>query len=253
LSELIKIASWYSGGIDAVAYAANEIGGFEVSYHIESDSRAYKYLKKNYPNCKIIIHDESSEIKRQEWVHIIAGGDPCQPSSNAGLRRGKSDDRYRWPAMFKGIKNRRPDFVINENVVGSISNMVLDQKITDLESIGYTCQAYIIPAVSVDTDHTRRRVFLIAYSNVQRWREPLQGYPDYSSITSRQTDALAKQRNPFLRFEERTGESAILSMDDEIPDHIPRLGFAGNSIVPDIIMIFLASIKEMYNQGILLK
>lgn len=236
----LTAGSWYSGGVDGFAYAAQKLG-INTLYHIESNRDLWKYLRKNYPDGKNYGHDEYA--RNLPFTNIIFGGDPCQPSSLSGLGLGKEDDRYRWPVMFKGIEAIRPDWVINENVIGTIGNMVLDEKITNLEKIGYTCQTYGIPAVACDAHHTRQRVWLVAYSNVQRRRELL--HTDFGSIykESGQKYSLGACGNAFLQFEQSEGKSPLLAMDDGIPDHIVRLGAVGNSVVSSIPLIILQSIQ----------
>lgn len=117
-------------------------------------------------------------------VDVVSGGFPCQPFSVAGKRRGKEDDRFLWPEMLRIIKELRPAWVVGENVAGIIS-MAIDQVLSDLESIGYTCQAFVIPACAVDAPHRRDRCAIVAYGAVERkrglpvqpWR-PQQTYPD---------------------------------------------------------------------------
>jgi len=240
----MTIGSLYSGGIDAFSYAANYLG-IHVKWHVENDSRAYPYLRKNYPNTKIYTHDTFVGKHNLEWVNIISGGDPCQPHSYSGLRRGKTDNRYRWPEMFRIITELRPDWVINENVVGSISNMVLDQKISDLEKIGYSWGAYNIPAVSVGAHHERQRIFIVAYSNEKRWPELL--HFDTSAIFKEVKNAitLGASGNAFLQFEQSQAEPALFPMAYGIPDHVFRLEAAGNSIVAPIPIILLKAIIEI--------
>lgn len=242
----LTLGSLYSGAIDAFAYGATKVG-IKVKWHVENDSRAYPYLKTNYPNSNIYQHDTVVGKRNLEWVNIIAGGDPCQPSSTAGLRKGKTDDRYRWPEMFRIVSELRPDWVINENVAGSISNMVLDQKITDLESIGYSWGAFNLPAISVGAHHIRQRVFLIATNtNVQGWRELLCIDPRTIFEATQQPYSLGAQGNAFLQFEKSVVESPLFSMDDGLSDNIFRLGATGNSIISPIPIILLTAIKETY-------
>lgn len=147
------------------------MGGFELAatwagitpvWSNEIDKGLCEKLRKNYNHN--IIEGDIRDVEKWKPVDIICGGDPCQPHSHAGLGKGTADDRYLWPAKFEVIRAVNPSYVVNENVYGSISNGVLDRKIDDLESIGYTCQAYCIPAESVGAMHQRERVWLIAYN-----------------------------------------------------------------------------------------
>lgn len=244
---ILKLGSWYSGAIDGFAYAAKQLN-IETIYHIESDRRAYKYLRENYPGVPIHRYDNQKSIKDLPWAQIIAGGDPCQPNSTNGKRLGTEDPRYRWPFMFEGIRLHKPDWVINENVTGSISNMVLDQKISDLESIGYTCQAISIGAVALNADHQRQRIFLIANSNAWGRDSSLRHNLPHIRKKSFQATPLDTQGNSFLRFEKSICEPAVFPMANGIPDQVFRLGATGNSIVPQVPMIFLELIKDLYNQ-----
>lgn len=218
--------------------------GIDTLYHIESNKDLWKYLHKNYGiNTPIHRYDGFCGAKNLPWTDIIAGGDPCQPSSTAGNGLGMSDDRYRWPEMFRGISEIRPNWVINENVAGTVSNMVLDQKITDLESIGYTCQAFNIPAVGVNAHHTRQRIWLVANSNVQGRRELLHFDAGAIFKESGKNYSLGAQGNAFLQFEQSFAEPALFPVPYGIPDHVTRLGAAGNAIVPVIPMIIMQAIQ----------
>jgi DNA (cytosine-5)-methyltransferase 1 len=246
----LTLGSTYSGAIDAFAYAAeklNDLGAarYEVLWQIEKERQAHRYLKQNHPNAKRYYFDEWFEQYQLQPVDIICGGDPCQPHSNAGDRLGTEDDRFRWPVMFKLIEALRPNWIINENVIGSISNMVLDQKITDLEKIGYACQPYIIPAVATNAHHQRGRVFLVANANVQRRRELL--CANYGAIFEKSASAntLGASGNAFLQFEQSVGEPALFTVANGLSDQVFRLGAAGNSIVSTIPIILLQAIYEI--------
>lgn len=98
-------------------------------------------------------------------VDLLTGGFPCQPFSVAGKREGRDDDRHLWPEMFRVIKAFSPRWVIAENVRGLINienGMAFEQVCLDLESIGYTVQAFVIPACAVNAPHRRDRVWIVA-------------------------------------------------------------------------------------------
>jgi len=118
-------------------------------------------------------YDVQSREKRdtiQLPVTLITGGFPCQPVSVAGKQRGKEDDRWLWPEMLRVIKEIRPRWVVAENVAGLV-RMGIDDCISDLENIGYTTEAYLIPACAVNAPHRRDRVFIVAHSIGLGWTE----------------------------------------------------------------------------------
>jgi len=65
--------------------------------------------------------------------------------------------------MARIIEELRPSWVIGENVPPFIK-MGLDQALSDLESIGYSCGTVCIPACALDAPHLRQRVWIMAYA-----------------------------------------------------------------------------------------
>lgn len=150
------------------------IGGFALGFEwaglskpvmfcdIEPWSR--KILAKHWPEVPIA-HDVKELASDPERLvpdcDIITAGYPCQPFSFAGVRRGEKDDRHIWPEIFAIVKAKLPSWCVFENVYGHVS-MGLDTVLSDLESQGYSCQPFIVPACSVDAPHRRDRIWIIA-------------------------------------------------------------------------------------------
>ena len=130
-----------------------ESAGMETVAFCEQDKFCQKVLAHHWPDLPI--HSDITELNGYEYrgaVELICGGFPCQPFSVAGKRRGKEDDRALWPEMLRVIREVAPRWVIGENVSGIIA-MELDQVLFDLESEGYTCWTFVIPACAVDAHH----------------------------------------------------------------------------------------------------
>jgi DNA (cytosine-5)-methyltransferase 1 len=134
-------------------------------------------------------HQSGSQVSNP---FLLTGGFPCQPFSCAGKQKGTDDARYLWPEMLRVIRETKPTFIIGENV-GGIINMaefdselevdsetnlfgdvtintvkrgrgVLCRIIGQLEEIGYSVQAFVIPACAVGAPHRRDRVWIVAHS-----------------------------------------------------------------------------------------
>lgn len=147
---------------------AAERAGFRTVGQCEWADYPTKVLEKHWPDVprwrdiRTLTGDDFYERTGMRTVDVVSGGFPCQPFSVAGKRRGKEDDRFLWPEMLRVIEELRPAWVVGENVAGIIS-MAIDQVLSDLESIGYTCQAFVVPACAVDAQHRRDRVCIVAY------------------------------------------------------------------------------------------
>lgn len=103
----------------------------------------------------------------RERCFILTGGFPCQPFSQAGVRKGTADDRYLWPEMLRVISEFRPEWVIAENVAGLLSiqdGMVFEQVCADLENEGYEVWPFVIPACAVGAPHQRKRIWIIGHA-----------------------------------------------------------------------------------------
>jgi len=165
LKTKLKVLDLFSG-----------IGGFSLGLHstdifdtvkfVEFDKFCQKVLKKNFPN--IPIEGDIRNVKGKEFeADVIVGGFPCQPFSVAGKQKGRDDNRYLWPEMFRLIKEIKPEFVIGENVQGLVNlqnGMVLRQVQDDLEGEGFEVQCFLIPASGIGAWHQRFRVWIVGHS-----------------------------------------------------------------------------------------
>lgn len=157
------------GGLDIAA----EMAGFRTVGQCELADYPTKVLEKHWPDVprwrdiRTLTGGSFCERTGLRTVDVVSGGFPCQPVSVAGKRRGKEDDRYLWPEMFRVIQELRPAWVVGENVAGLVT-LGLDEVLFDLESIGYACQAFIIPACAVDAPHRRDRCAIVVYTNCGR-------------------------------------------------------------------------------------
>lgn len=183
---MLRVIDLFSG-IGGGALATNAVWGDVEHIFVEKDKFCQAILRKNFPNSKIYGDireftaypknqkrqlamerepDKEAAIPFRDSVDLITGGFPCQPFSQAGRRKGTSDDRHLWPEMLRVIREFRPRWVVGENVAGLLTiqqGVVFEQVCSDLEKEGYEVQPFVIPAVAVNAPHRRDRVWIIAH------------------------------------------------------------------------------------------
>lgn len=157
------------------------IGGFDLGFEragmvckwqVEIDDYANRVLAKHWPN----VHRERDvrEVGRHnlESVDVICGGFPCQDISYAGLGAGLDGERSGlWFEFARIIREMVPTFVVIENV-SALLDRGLDRVLGSLADLGYDAEWNVIPAAAVGAMHRRKRVWIVAYSQGQRWISP---------------------------------------------------------------------------------
>lgn len=135
-----KVASLFSGcgGLDL-----GFVGGFK-HFGYKVPSQPFKIIFANdIDKDAVAIYKENSHLlKHTDIVHadiqtinpsdledfdILTAGFPCQPFSNAGLRKGVNDHRGTlFEEVFRFIKVKKPKIVVLENVRGILSSKMPD-------------------------------------------------------------------------------------------------------------------------------
>ena len=235
------------GGIDLAA----EWAGFKTVGQCEWADYPIKVLEKHWPDVPRWrdIRDVTAKSlydRGVRTVKLVTGGDPCQPHSLIGDRLGMEDERYLWPEMLRFIEEITPDWVVNENVIGSVSNGVLDQKIYDLEDKGYSCQAFIIPACSIGAKHKRERVFLVA--NISKERSP---WRSIAGTNTKDVGDFIQGMRPGILAQTISSEGKwkykpLLGRGVHgIPSRVDRIECLGNAVVPQQVYPILKAIAEI--------
>ena len=174
---MMRVLSVFSGigGFDLAA----EWAGHQIVGQVEIDPFCVRVLERHWPDVPRM--RDVREVRGDEFgaVDLVCGGFPCQPASFAGQRRGTADDRWLWPEMARIVRAARPAWVLGENVAGLVS-LALDGVLADLEGLGYTSRATVVPACAVNAPHRRDRVWIVAHADAdrERRRQPEGGFEE---------------------------------------------------------------------------
>jgi DNA (cytosine-5)-methyltransferase 1 len=169
----VKIGSLCSGygGLDMAVEAYFDA---ETVWMCDNDKYASTVIKQRWglPNL--------GNLKEVDWttvepIDILTAGYPCQPFSNAGLRKGLNDERHIWPSIKEIISQLRPNIVILENVRGHLT-IGFKEVLQNLTEIGYDARWSIVRASDVGAPHRRERLFVLAQpSNTNSQRSIIRG------------------------------------------------------------------------------
>ncbi|MGM9627274.1 MAG: DNA cytosine methyltransferase [Faecousia sp.] len=234
------------GGLDLAA----EWAGFRTVGQCEWADYPRAVLEKHWPvlprwrDIRTLTGDDFYAKTGMRTVDVISGGFPCQPFSTAGKRRGKDDDRYLWPEMLRVISEIRPAWVVGENVAGIVS-MALDTVLSDLESIGYSCQALVIPACAVDAPHRRDRVAIVANDScigLKRMRG------EREQVCKSQFEEKVSDGHRDFMLPDTTWwnpEPNVCRVVHGVPSWVDRLKSLGNAVVPQQFYPIFRAIADL--------
>ncbi len=234
------------GGLDLAA----EWAGFRTVGQCEWADYPRAVLEKHWPglprwrDIRTLTGDDFFAKACLRTVTVLSGGFPCQPFSTAGKRRGKDDDRYLWPEMLRVIQEIRPAWVVGENVAGIVS-MALDTVLSDLESIGYTCQAFVIPACAVDAPHRRDRVAIV--SNDSRIGFKRMRWVREQVCNSQFEEKVSDWHRDFALPDTTwwNPEPNVCRVVHGVPSRVDRLKCLGNAVVPQQFYPIFRAIADL--------
>jgi DNA (cytosine-5)-methyltransferase 1 len=265
-----------------------ERAGLECRWQVEIDDYCRRVLAKHWPD--VPKHDDVKTFPPQgtqpeDWhVDLIAGGFPCQDTSNAGKRAGIDGARSGlWSEFKRIIRLLRPRLVLVENTPGLLSRG-LGRVLGDLAEIGYDAEWDCLPAAALGAPHLRDRVFILAYPDGQRpamrrassiapsqgdggqnqrrrrggdpGQKRLGGAGQIAAVLPHPESRCARQ----LRRIESTegskeawglpwaeGESRIPRVADGVPARMDRLERIGNAVVPQVAEFIGRRLMEAAN------
>ena len=173
-----------AGGLDI----GLEEAGFRTLLCIDNEADCRETLKYNRPDWLIFECDKNrkpgnirdiapSEIlkitkKRKGEISLVVGGAPCQPFSNIGKKKGRSDKQngdlfLEFVKMVKGIS---PNAFIFENVVGITQNRhqnVINYMKRKFSGMNYGISYAVLNAANYGVCQRRERFFMIGVKGVE--------------------------------------------------------------------------------------
>lgn len=216
------------GGLDL----GLERAGMRVVGQVEKDPFCRKVLARHWP--EVPSHDDVNttiewwQSQPRQRVDVVAGGFPCQPVSDAGLKLAQDDPRWLWPAMADIVDILRPTWVIGENVPG-LRTRGLTLVHADLRRLGYRVRTGYISACEMGAPHPRRRLFILAHTESQGrcpWRA---GRGSLAPANDQQPDGNRPRRRVGWPAEPRMGRVAY-----GVPAGVDRRRSLGNAVVPAV-------------------
>lgn len=254
-----KVFSTFAcGGGSSTGY---KLAGYEVVGINEIDEGLVKVYKANYHpkyifNCDI--RDlVTSEIPQSLYgIDVLDGSPPCSVFSMAGSREkawGKEktfregQKKQRLDDLFFAFldlaKKIEPKVIIAENVKGMLAGKAkgyVKEIVTELSSMGYTTQIFLLNASTMGVPQKRERVFFIAHKNEYHLPKlilnPNEAFITYNQIKTNEgltreltpgVTELVEQRGPHdrsvgdtnLRINgKNTYFTTIYIRDDEVPN-----------------------------------
>jgi len=243
----VKALSLFSGigGIDLAA----EWAGIESVAFCEREPFCQRVLQKHWPDVPIF--DDVTTLTKERLeadgidsraIDVIFSGDPCQPYSGAGKRKGSEDDRFLWPEVNRLIDEVKPRWIVRENVAGNIT-LGLDGVLSDLEDRSYSTATIVLPAIAVGAEHERYRVFVLANSS---GKSRLQANKAINTIREKWNAweiNCRSDRRSVPRVDWGISGPPVSGDINGIPNRLDRCRALGNAVVPQQIYPILAAIK----------
>lgn len=242
--DILTNISLFSG-VGGLDLAAKWTGRIKTVAYCENDRYAQAVLMSRIRDGGLDdapIWDDVTTFDGRPWrgrVDIVSGGGPCQPHSRAGKHLGEKDSRNLWPSFMRIVKDVGPRFVLFENVPGILESGYAATLLVDLEKAEYCATPIGISACSVGASHPRKRVFFLAHSK----RE---GFKDFGCEKQARWSLPAPSYSQRI-WDKPAPEPAISRMAYGLAKASHRLRCGGNGVVPQQALPAWEEIIRLYD------
>jgi DNA (cytosine-5)-methyltransferase 1 len=166
-------------GIGGIRLAFQKHGGTSV-FASEWDKFACKTYRANFgevPMGDITLIDEN-DIPNHD---VLLGGFPCQPFSQAGLKKGFADTRGTiFFYIAKILETKKPKAFLLENVKqlrGHNNGKTLAKIKLVLEGLGYSLHINVLRAADFGVPQNRERIFIVGFHSSIGGHDVLFNFP----------------------------------------------------------------------------
>lgn len=226
-----------------------ERAGFETAWQVEIDPWCRRILARHFPKAERFADVRKCGSINLPPVDVIAGGFPCQDTSNIGKRAGLDGDRSGlWRDFCRIIGELRPSFAVVENPPALLGRG-FGRVVGDLSTIGYDAEWQIVSAADVGAPHLRERIWVVAYP----MREGLQGHAgnvEGETDWTREDGPVSPPRvfrgQQYLR--RWMPEPPVARVAHGISKRVERIRALGNAAVPQIPEMIARWIIEALDQ-----
>lgn len=144
--------------------------GFEIIWANDFDADAQAVYRRNIGEIdgRDILTVSEKEIPDCD---ILTAGFPCQPFSNAGMRKGVHDSRgMLYKECLRIIGEKMPKVIVFENVKGLLSTKYIDgrkladvisEDLSNMNNIGYNVVHQLVNASDYGVPQNRQRVLFV--------------------------------------------------------------------------------------------
>lgn len=168
-------------------------------------------------------------------IEVVSGGFPCQDISAAGKGAGIDGERSGlWGHMERIIREVDPRFVFVENSP-MLTSRGLGRVLADLAQLGFNAKWGVLGANATGMDHKRERIWIMAYSNCNRWEgEPITGNSEEKSFEIIPRGAASGGNDEEGIAAWRRQQPGIQRMADGMAFGVERHKAIGNGQVPRV-------------------
>lgn len=235
------------------------LAGIETTCQVEQNRFCLAVLEKNFRKAQRFSDVRAFGRRRIQKFDIISGGSPCQNLSTLGNMEGIDGDKsWLFWEFVRIVDSHRPTWFLLENVP-ELLHTYGDRVLAALEGAGYSCWPLILPARALGGTHERERAWILGLrANARAHRRHLLGMAPGPEARGEMARAIRgwNSRVPLLvpgnGYSRRDlvpgladSYARVVRDCHGIPRWLDRLGALGNSVIPQIPMLFGCFIRSV--------